>query len=225
MRRTTARRQWRYLCSLLVVFPVEILVVGLLVETQMLEFWRICLGSPLKRIGFVTRQPCCYDYGQTWVCWAQWPGQCPPGEWTGHFRFFQCGTCGNSGFNPSFVCHQVCGQEVGPGCRLTAGPGGSGGECGFRIAKVECTDPRKEWREANFHTSDDKNDYIVSVGRVATDLEADALLQEMRNTYSGIELRPPVPKRPSRRWMRSRMANGAGSSPPSSPRGVGPGTR
>jgi putative transposase len=37
--------------------------------------------------------------------------------------------------------------------------------------------------------------------------------------------RPPALKRPRRRWMHSRMANGAGSSPRSSPHGGGPGTR
>ena len=38
-------------------------------------------------------------------------------------------------------------------------------------------------------------------------------------------MRRPVPKRRRQRWMRSRRANGAASSPPSLPHGGGPGRR
>jgi hypothetical protein len=74
----------------------------------------------------------------TWVCWAERPGMCPSGGMSGPTVDFACGSGGNSGFNPSFVCQNICGSPVGPSCRLTAGPGGDGGQCGYRIAKVEC---------------------------------------------------------------------------------------
>jgi hypothetical protein len=72
------------------------------------------------------------------VCWAERPGQCP-GVWSGpNVRHIACGSGGNAGFNPTWVCQQTCGIGVGPRCRITAGPGGDGGQCGYRAAKVEC---------------------------------------------------------------------------------------
>jgi hypothetical protein len=73
---------------------------------------------------------------QVAVCWADASGRCPS-PWNS-VKFFACGSGGNSGFNPNFVCSQVCGAPQGAHCAVTAGPGGSGGSCGYRAASVEC---------------------------------------------------------------------------------------
>lgn len=68
------------------------------------------------------------------ICWAESPRMCGP-EYTIHYP---CGSGGNSGFNPTFACQQVCGQAPGPRCRITPGPGGPGGACGYRGVRVDC---------------------------------------------------------------------------------------
>jgi hypothetical protein len=74
------------------------------------------------------------------VCWAQSPNMCP-GDWhSPTTEFIACGTAGFSGFNPNYVCSKVCGVPLGVRCRITPGPGGPGGQCGYRAAKVDCFD-------------------------------------------------------------------------------------
>jgi hypothetical protein len=68
------------------------------------------------------------------ICWAESASACGP-QYTIHYP---CGSGGHSGFNPTYACQQVCGQNPGPRCRVTGGPGGEGGQCGYRGAKVEC---------------------------------------------------------------------------------------
>ena len=71
------------------------------------------------------------------VCWAN-PAQvidCPQ-EYRA--RVFPCMSGGHPGFNPDHVCRQICGANEGPRCKVTGGPGGGGGQCGYRAARVEC---------------------------------------------------------------------------------------
>jgi hypothetical protein len=72
------------------------------------------------------------------VCWAQAKSQCPSPYNGEDVQHYPCGSGGNSGFNPNYVCQQVCGAPVGPRCRITAGPGGGGGQCGYRAARIDC---------------------------------------------------------------------------------------
>ena len=72
------------------------------------------------------------------VCWAERPGQCGTG-WNGpDVKHFACGSGGHAGFNPMWICQQTCGSPVGPRCRITGGPGGDGGQCGYRAAQIDC---------------------------------------------------------------------------------------
>src|SRR5216683_78310 len=85
-------------------------------------------------------------YGQSlaqsqtkFVCWAQSPDQCPA-TWSAPSvtEFLACGTAGHTGFNPEWVCYHICEAPAGSRCRITPGPGGSGGQCGYRAARVDC---------------------------------------------------------------------------------------
>lgn len=71
------------------------------------------------------------------VCWAnsEQVSGCPP-----EYRsiVYQCGTVGHSGFNPDWVCQNTCGTTRAPKCRIIGGPGGDGGQCGYRAARVDC---------------------------------------------------------------------------------------
>jgi hypothetical protein len=71
------------------------------------------------------------------VCWANpdQVGGCPQQY---RDKVFSCGSGGHSGFNPNWVCQQTCGADQGPRCRITGGPGGDGGQCGYRAAQIEC---------------------------------------------------------------------------------------
>jgi hypothetical protein len=71
------------------------------------------------------------------VCWAN-EGQVTNCPQEYRARIFPCGSGGHSGFNPNYVCQQICGADRGPRCRITGGPGGGGGQCGYRAAKVDC---------------------------------------------------------------------------------------
>ena len=72
------------------------------------------------------------------VCWADSKGRCPP-PWNGNdVSLIACGTGGHSGFNPTYACQQICGADQGPRCRITPGPGGDGGACGYRAARIDC---------------------------------------------------------------------------------------
>lgn len=71
------------------------------------------------------------------VCWAN-EAQAPLcGNAYQEVRY-NCGSGGFSGFHPDFVCQQTCGANRGPKCKITPGPGGEGGQCGFRAARVDC---------------------------------------------------------------------------------------
>jgi hypothetical protein len=73
-----------------------------------------------------------------WVCWAENKSQCPA-DWQGsNVEHLPCGSGGHSGFNPPWVCDHICGTPVGPHCKITGGPGGDGGQCGYRAARVDC---------------------------------------------------------------------------------------
>jgi hypothetical protein len=72
------------------------------------------------------------------VCWADDKNRCPA-PWNGSDIIqIPCGSGGNSGFNPAYACQQTCGAPVGPKCRITGGPGGDGGQCGYRAAQIDC---------------------------------------------------------------------------------------
>jgi hypothetical protein len=64
------------------------------------------------------------------VCWSD--VGCPQGQYD---KIYKCGSGGNSGFNPAYVCQQLCGV---PQCNVTPGAGGNGGACGYRAATVQC---------------------------------------------------------------------------------------
>lgn len=73
------------------------------------------------------------------ICWAENEGLCPPG-WKGEdgVSLMPCGSGGHSGFHHDYACMQICGVNPGPQCRITAGPGGPGGRCGYRGAIISC---------------------------------------------------------------------------------------
>jgi hypothetical protein len=73
------------------------------------------------------------------ICWADRPERCPS-DWGDNPRrvFYSCGTGGHSGFSPDWICKTTCGQPMGRLCRLKAGPGGSGGACGYRLVEAYC---------------------------------------------------------------------------------------
>jgi hypothetical protein len=72
------------------------------------------------------------------VCWADSQARCPAPYNGKDARFIACGTSGLAGFNPPYVCQTICGAPAGKGCRITAGPSASGGQCGYQAAIVEC---------------------------------------------------------------------------------------
>jgi len=83
------------------------------------------------------------------VCWADRLSRCPrPYDGPGT-TFYQCGSGGHSGFNPTWVCQQICGSPPGPRCKISTpdisgygnygySTGGSGGRCGYRVVDVSC---------------------------------------------------------------------------------------
>ena len=80
-----------------------------------------------------------------YVCWAEMVGSCyqlqdpgSPYNDTPNVRHYTCGSGGHSGFNPGYVCQDICGAPVGPRCRITPGPVANSGRCGILGAKVEC---------------------------------------------------------------------------------------
>ena len=81
-----------------------------------------------------------HSWGQTRtdrVCWAN--PDCTAGCGAQfQSKIYSCGSGGHSGFNPDWVCQQTCGANEGPHCRMTAGPGGDCGTCGFRAATIDC---------------------------------------------------------------------------------------
>jgi hypothetical protein len=72
------------------------------------------------------------------VCWAENEAYCPAPFGGVQVTVFPCGSGGHGGFNPNFVCRNICGVDIGFHCKITAGPSGSGGRCGFRQAQIEC---------------------------------------------------------------------------------------
>jgi len=84
----------------------------------------------------------------TVVCWGQYEtlqdcilGTGNPAECLhtchlhGYDEHFAC----DGGFNPPFVCQQICGKPVGQGCEVRGlPPGVDGNACGYSWAKVRC---------------------------------------------------------------------------------------
>jgi hypothetical protein len=75
----------------------------------------------------------------TYVCWAEDKSMCGGPFSSKAAVHYSCESISPpGGFNPPYVCKSLCGAPPGPDCEIFAGPGGSGGQCGFRGARVQC---------------------------------------------------------------------------------------
>jgi hypothetical protein len=75
----------------------------------------------------------------TYVCWAEDKSMCGGPFGNAAAVHYPCDSISPpGGFNPPYVCHSLCGVPPGPGCQIFAGPGGAGGQCGFRGARIWC---------------------------------------------------------------------------------------
>jgi hypothetical protein len=75
----------------------------------------------------------------TFVCWAQDKNSCGGPFSSASAVHFPCNSVSPpGGFDPPTVCRALCGVPLNAGCQIFSGPGDSGGQCGYRGARVEC---------------------------------------------------------------------------------------
>jgi hypothetical protein len=73
------------------------------------------------------------------VCWADNKSRCSGPFASPSAVHYPCDSVSPpGGFSPPFVCMSLCGAPLDAGCKIFPGPGGSGGQCGHRAARVEC---------------------------------------------------------------------------------------
>jgi hypothetical protein len=86
------------------------------------------------------------------VCWGELPTACSGGYLPNDFPgivtvFFACKSGGHRGFDPDYVCSQLCNSPQGPHCGIYSQSnwGYSAGECGYRYALVSCHPVGMDW--------------------------------------------------------------------------------
>jgi hypothetical protein len=77
------------------------------------------------------------------TCWSESSGDCTasntkPNDFPPVTKFYACNSGGHRGFNPDYVCQDLCGAPMGAKCGIytKAEWGHGGGNCGTRWAQV-----------------------------------------------------------------------------------------
>ena len=71
----------------------------------------------------------------TTVCWGEFETTCKEHPYETHF---QCGSGGNSGINPDYVCQTICNKPQGQGCTYQRNNTHDGNNCGYTWATIRC---------------------------------------------------------------------------------------
>lgn len=82
------------------------------------------------------------------ICWGEYENDCtsttrandPPMGYGPKTVFMACGSGGHSGFNPPWVCQQICGSSEPSRCNVWTNDNGGwpNGRCDYQWARVTC---------------------------------------------------------------------------------------